>query len=141
MENHFNIRASRNPWTVWKGRKHMTPEDELPRLVGLQYTTGEEWRYSSRKNEEAGLKWKWHLVLDVSGGESKVQCGKEQYCIGIWNVRSVNQGKLEMVKQELARVNIDVLGMNELKWMGMGAFNSDDHYIYYYGKNPLVEMK
>ena len=119
----------------------MTPEDELPRLVGLQYTTGEEWRYSSRKNEEAGLKWKWHLVLDVSGGESKVQCGKEQYCIGIWNVRSVNQGKLEMVKQELARVNIDVLGMNELKWMGMGAFNSDDHYIYYYGKNPLVEMK
>ena len=54
----------------------------------------------------------------MSGGESKVQCGKEQYCIGIWNVRSVNQGKLEMVKQELARVNIDILGMNELKWMG-----------------------
>ena len=79
--------------------------------------------------------------MDVSGGESKVQCCKEKHCIGIWNVRSVNQGKLEMVKQEMARVNIDVIGMSELKWMGMGAFNSGDHYIYYCGKNPLVEMK
>ena len=77
----------------------------------------------------------------MSGGESKIRGCKEQYCIGIWDVRSVNQGKLEMVKQEMARVNTDVLGMSELKWMGMGAFNSDYHYIYYYGKNPLVEMK
>ena len=66
----------------------------------------------------------------VSGGESKVWCRKEQYCIRTWNVRSVNQGKLDVVKQEMARVNIDILGISELKWMGMGEFNSDDHYIY-----------
>ena len=72
--------------------------------------------------------------MDVSGGESKVQCCKEKHCIGIWNVRSVNQGKLEMVKQEMARVNIDVIGMSELKWIGMGEFNSDDHYTYYCGQ-------
>ena len=67
----------------------------------------------------------------MSGGESKVRCCKEQYFIGTWNVRSVNQGKLEVVKQEMARVNTDILGINELKWMGMGKFNSDDHYINY----------
>ena len=65
----------------------------------------------------------------VSGGESKVQYCKEQYCIGTWNIRSINQGKLDVVKQEIARVNIDILGISELKWMGMGEFNSDDHYI------------
>ena len=75
--------------------------------------------------------------MDVSGDESKVQCCKEQYCIGTWNVRSMNQGKLEVVKQEMARVNIDILGISELKWMGMGEFNSDDHYIYYCGQESL----
>ena len=65
---------------------------------------------------------------------SKVQCYKEQYCIGIWNVRSMNQGKLEVVKQEMARVNVDILGISELRWTGMGEFNSDDHYIYYCGQ-------
>ena len=69
--------------------------------------------------------------MDVSWGESKVQCCKEQYCIGTWNVRSMNQGKLDVVKQAMASVNIDILGISELKWMGMGEFNSDDHYIYY----------
>ena len=69
--------------------------------------------------------------MDVTGDRSKVQCCKEQYCIGTWNVRSTNQGKLEVVKQEMARVNVDILGINELKWTGMGEFNSDDHYIYY----------
>ena len=68
--------------------------------------------------------------MDVSGGESKVQSWKEQYCIGTWNVRSMNQGKLDVVKQEMARVNIDILGISELKWTGMGEFNSDNHYIY-----------
>ena len=68
--------------------------------------------------------------MDVSGGESEVQSWKEQYCIGTWNVRSMNQGKLDVVKQEMARVNIDILGISELKWTGMGEFNSDDHYIY-----------
>ena len=76
-------------------------------------------------------KQKQHVVVDVTGDRSKVQCYKEQYCIGTWNVRSVNQGKLEVVKQEMARVNVDILGISELKWTGMGEFNSDDHYIYY----------
>ena len=68
---------------------------------------------------------------------SKVRCCKEQYCIGIWNVRAMNQGILEVVKQEMARVNIDVLGISELKWTGLGEFNSDDHYIYYCGQESL----
>ena len=75
--------------------------------------------------------------LDVSGGESKVQCCKEQYCIGIWNVRSVNQGKLDVVKQEMARLNIDILGISELKWTRIGKLNSDDRYIYYCGQESL----
>ena len=69
--------------------------------------------------------------MDVPGDGSKVQCCKEQYCIGTWNVRSINQGKLEVVKQEMARVTIDILGTSELKWTGMGEFISDDHYICY----------
>ena len=68
---------------------------------------------------------------------SKVLCCKEQYCIGTWNVRSVYQGKLEVVKQEMARVNINILGINKLKWTGMGEFNSDDHCIYYFGQNSF----
>ena len=75
--------------------------------------------------------------MDVIGDRSKVQCCKEQYCIGTWNVRSVNQGKLEVVKQKIARVNINILGNSELKWTGMGEFNSDDHYIYYWGQESL----
>ena len=75
--------------------------------------------------------------MDVTGDRSKAQCYKEQYCIGTWNVRSMNQGKLEVVKQEVARVNVDILGISELKWTGMGAFNSDVHYIYYYGQESL----
>ena len=69
--------------------------------------------------------------MEVTDDTSRVQCSKEQYCIGTWNVRSMNQSKLEVVKQEMARVNIDILGVSELKWTGMGEFNSDDHYIYY----------
>ena len=82
-------------------------------------------------------KWKQCPVVDVTGDGSKVRCHKEQYCIGTWNVRSMNQDKLEVVKQETARVNIDILGINELKWTGMGKFNSDDHYIYYCGQESL----
>ena len=80
---------------------------------------------------------KKYPVVDVTGDRSKVQCCKEQYCIGTWNVRSVNQGKLEVVKQEMARVNVDILGISELKWTGMGEFNSDDHYIDYCGQESL----
>ena len=79
--------------------------------------------------------------MDVTHNGSKVQCCKEQYCIGTWNVRSMNQGKLEVVKQEMARVNIDILAISELKKTGMGEFNSDDHYIYTVGKNPSEEME
>ena len=80
---------------------------------------------------------KQHLVVDVTGDGSKVQCYEEQYCIGTWNVRSMNQGILKVVKQEMARVNVDILGISELKWTGMGEFNSDDHYIYYCGQESL----
>ena len=84
---------------------------------------------NSRKNEEMEPKQKQHPVVDVTGDGSKVQCCKEQYCIGTWNVRSMNQqGKLEVVKQETARVNIDILGISELKWTAMGEFNSDDQW-------------
>ena len=75
--------------------------------------------------------------MDVTGDRRKVRCCKEQYCVGTWNVRSMNQGKLEVVKQEMARVNINILGISELKWTGMGEFNSDDHYIYYCGQESL----
>ena len=75
--------------------------------------------------------------MDVTGDGSKVQCCKEKYCIGTWNVRSTNQGKLEIVKQEMARVNIDILGISVLKWTGIGEFNSDDDYIYYCGQESL----
>ena len=76
-------------------------------------------------------------AIHVTGDRSKVQCCKEQYCIGTCNVRSMNQGKLEVVKQEMARVNVDILGISELKWNGMGEFNSGDHYIYYCGQESL----
>ena len=76
-------------------------------------------------------------VVGVTGDGSKVRCFKEQYCIGTWNVRSMNPGKLEVVKQEMARVNLDILGIRELKWTGMGEFNSDDHFVYYCGKESL----
>ena len=75
--------------------------------------------------------------MDVTRDRSKVRRCKEQYRIGTRNIRSMNQGKLEVVKQEMARVNIDILGIRELKWTGMGEFNSDDHYIYYYGQESL----
>ena len=75
--------------------------------------------------------------MDVTGDGSKVQCYKEQYCIGTWNVRSINQGKLEVVKQEMARVNINILGISKLNWTGMSEFNSDDHFIYYCGQESL----
>ena len=88
-------------------------------------------------HSSATLKQKQHPLVDVIGDRSKVQCCKEQYCIGTWNVRSMNQSKLEVVKQEMARVNVNILGISELKWTGMGEFNSDDHYIYYCGQESL----
>ena len=135
-----------NPMNSMKRQKDRTLKDELPRSVGTQYATEEEWINNSRKNEETKPKQKQpkqkqHPVVDVVGDGSKVLCCKKQYCIGTWNVRSMNQGKLVVVKQEMARVNVDILGINKLKWTGMGEFNSDDHYIYTVGKNPIEEME
>ena len=84
---------------------------ELPRSVGAQYATRDQWRNNSRKNEEMEPKQKQHPVVDVTSDRSKVRSCKEQYCIGTWNVRFTNQGKLEVIKQETARVNIDILGI------------------------------
>ena len=119
-----------------KRQKDRTLKDELPWSVGSQYATGDQWRNNSRKNEEMEPKQK-QPVVDVTGDGSKVWCCKEQYCIGTRNVRFRNQGKLEVVKQEMARMYIDILGISELKWTGMGEFNSDDHYIYYCGQEYL----
>ena len=120
-----------------KRQKNRTLKDEFPRSVGAQYATGDQWRNNTRKNEETEPKQKQHPVVDVTGDGSKAQCCKEQYCIETWNVRSKNQGKLEVVKQEMAGVNADILGVSELKWTGMGEFNSDDHYIYHCGQEYL----
>ena len=103
-----------------KRQKDRTLKDELPRLVGAQYATGDQRRNSSIGIPSPPLA----LFIEML---SKAH-------IGTWNVRSMNQGKLEVVKQEMARVNIDMLGIRELKWAGMGEFNSDDHYIYYCGQ-------
>ena len=89
------------------------------------YTTGDQWRNNSRKNEGMEPRQKQHPVVDVTGDRGKVRCYKEQYCIGTWNVRSMNQSKLEVVKQELARVNVDILGISNLKWTGMNLTHSN----------------
>ena len=141
MANHFSILALRTPWTVWKRQNDRILNEELTRSVGAQYATGDQWRNNSRKNEGMGPKQKEYPAVDMTGDRSKVWCCKEQYCIATWNVRSMNQGKLEVGKQEMARVNVDILGISELKWTGMGEINSDDHYIYYCGRNPLDEME
>ena len=118
-------------------QKHRKVKDELPRLVGSQYATGEQWRNNSRKNKEMESKQKQHPLVDVTDDGSKVQWCKKQYCIRTWNVRSMNQSKMKVVKQEMARVNINILEISKLKWTGMGEFNSDDHSIYYYGQESL----
>ena len=95
------------------------------------------WEITPEKNEEMEPKEKQHPVVDGTGDGRKVWCYKEQYCIGTWNIKSTNQGKLEVVKQQMPRVNIDILGISKLKWTGMGEFNSDDHYIYYCEQESL----
>ena len=114
-----------------KRQKDRTLKDESPRWVGAQYATGDQWRNNSRKNEGTEPKQNQHPVVGVIGDGNKVRCCKEQYCTGIWNVKSMNQGKLEVVKQEMTSVNVDILGISELKWTGMGEFNSDEPYTYY----------
>ena len=104
-----------------KRQKDRKLKYELPRSVGAQYATGDQWRNNSRNNEGMEPKQKQHPVVDGTGDRSKVQCCEEHYCIRTWNVRSMNQGKLEVVKQEMARVNIDILGISELRWTAAAA--------------------
>ena len=125
------------PHKQYERQKDKTLKDELPWSVGAQYATEYQWRNNSRKNEGMEPRQKQPPVVDATGDGSKVRCCKEQYCIGTWSVRSMNQGKLEVVKQGMTRVNIDILGISELKWTEMGGFNSNDHYIYYCGQESL----
>ena len=126
-----------DPMNSMKRWKDMTLKYELPRSLGAQYATGEEWRNNTRKNEEREPKWKQCPVVDVTGDGNRVRCYEVQYCIGTWSVRFMNQRKLEVVTQETTRVNIDIFAISELKWTGMGEFKSDDHYIYYCRQESL----
>ena len=122
-----------NPMNSVKRQKDRTLKDELPRSVGAQYATGDHWRNNLRKKKETEPRQKQQPVVHVTGDGSKVPSCKEQYCIGTWNARSTNQGKFKVVKQDMARVNINILGISKLKRTEMGEFNSDDQYIYYCG--------
>ena len=118
-----------------------TPKEELPRSLGAQYATGDQWRNNSRKNEGMEPKQKQYPLVDMTCDRSKIRCCKEQYCIGTWNVRSMNKGKLEVVKQETARVNLNILGISELTWTGMGEFTQMTIISTTVGRNPLEEME
>ena len=117
-------------WVNTKGKKYDTERwATLVRKCPKCY-----WGRVEDNCNVAGPKQKWHSGLDVSGGEGKILCYKQQHCIRTWNDRSMNQGKLDLVKQEMARVNINTVGISELKWAGMGDFNSDIHYVHYCGQ-------
>ena len=108
--------------------------------MGALYATGEERRNSSRRNEKAKPKQRQRPVVDVSDDENKVQCSKEQYRIGTWHVRSMNHSKLDVAKHEMARVNIDILGISELNWKEMGEFTQMTIMSATVGNNSLEEM-
>ena len=124
-----------------KRQKDRTLKDKLPRLVSAQHATGEQWRNISRNNEKTGPKQKQHPVVDVTGNGSKVQCSKEQYFIRIWNVRFMNQGKLEVVKQEVTRVNINILAISKLRWTGWVNLTQMTIISTTVGRNPSEEME
>ena len=133
--------SPKNPMNSMKRQKDMTMKYEAPRPAGFQYTTGEEQRKSSRRNEESELKQKQCPVVDESDGKSKVQCCKEQYCVGTWNVKSMNQGKLKVVKQEMARVNINILRISELQGQERANVIQMTIIPTTRGKNPLEEFE
>ena len=128
-----------NPTNSMKTQKDRTLKGELPRSVGAQHATRDQWRNNSKKNEEREPKQKQHPVVDVIGDGSKVQCCEEQYCIGTWNVRSMNQGKLEVVKQEMAGMNINILGISKVKWTGWVNLTKMTIIFTTVGKNALEE--
>ena len=124
-----------------KRQNDRIPKEELPRSLGSQYATGDQWRNNSRKNEGMEPKQKQYPAVDVTGDRSKIRCCKEQYCIGTWNVRFMNQGKLEVVKQEMARVNIDILGISELtglEWVNLTQMTIISTTV---GRSPSEEME
>ena len=126
-----------NPMNSMRRQNDKILKEKLPRSVGAQYATGDQWRNNFRKNEGLEPKQKQYPVVDETGDRCKIQCYKEQYWIGTWNVRPMNQGKLEVFKQEMARVNVDILGISKLKWTVMDEFKLDDHYNYYCGQESL----
>ena len=121
-----------NPMSSMKKQEDMTLKDVLPRSVGAQYATGDQWRNNSWRNEGTEPKKKQHPVVDVTGDGSKVWCCKEQYCIGTWNVRSMNQGKLEVVKLEMARVNTDILEFDNKDFMVWSTVSSRSCFCWLY---------
>ena len=143
-EHLFYMRSVAMPWKPYEQyekENDRTLKEELPRSGGAQYATGDQWRDNSRKNEEMESKQKHHPVVDVTGDESKVRCCKEQYCIGAWNVRSLNQGKSEVVKQEMVRMNVYILGISELKrleWVNLTQMTIISTTV---GRNPLEKME
>ena len=132
------------PWErheQYEKAKRQDTERWTSQVYRCPYATGDQWRNNSRKNEEMVPKQKQYPVVDVTGDGSKLWCHKEQYCIGTWNVKSMNQGKLEVVKEKMARVNIDIVGTSELKWTEIGEFNSDNHCICYSGQESLAHRE
>ena len=126
-----------NPMNSMKRQKGRTLKEELARFVGAQYATGDQWRNNSRKNKGMEPKQKQHPVPDGTGDRGKVRCCKEQYCIGTWNVRSMNQRKIGSVQTRDGKSECPHSRNQRLTWTGMGKFNSDDHYIYYCGQESL----
>ena len=127
-----------NPMKSMRRRNDRILKEELPRSVGAQYATGDQWRNNSRRNEGMEPRQKQYPVVDVTGDRSNVWCYNEQYCIGIWNVRSMNQGKLEVVKQEMARVNVNILGISGLDWVNLTHMTIISTTV---GRNPLEEKE
>ena len=126
----------KKPMTSIKRQKDR-PRNQVRRCPVCHWGRVELIALSSRKNEAAGPKEKCFSIVGMSGGKSRVWCYKEQYCIGTWTTRSMNQGNLDVVKQDMAILNINILGISELKWTWTGKFNSDDHYIYHCGQESL----
>ena len=130
-----------NPMNSRKRQNDRILKEELPRLVSTRYATRDQWRNNSRKNKGMEPKQKQYPVVDVTGDTSKVQCCKQQYYIQTWNVRSMNQGKLEVVKKEMARVNINILQISELKCTGMGELTQMTIISATVDRNPSEEME
>ena len=137
----FQYSCLENPINSMKRQNDRILKEELLRSVGAQYATGDQWRNNSRKNEGMEPKQKQYPVVDGTGDRSKVQCFKEQYCLGTWKVRSMNQGKLEVVKQEMVRVKVDILGiskLNGLEWVNLTQMTIISTTV---GRNPSEEMQ